>query len=110
MAFPDTTWHAAHQHTTDPDELTTLGVHAHHVAPAIAEIFYRQAADAGLTGAMLDLGNLLADAGRVDEAEHFYRQAADAGLTGAMLNLGVLREAQAECTGEGGSDVSAGRE
>ncbi|MGW5931082.1 tetratricopeptide repeat protein, partial [Streptomyces anulatus] len=88
--IPDTTWHAAHQHAADPDELMTLGVHAHHVAPAIAEVLYRQAADAGITGAMLDLGNLLADAGRVDEAEHFYRQAADAGNTGGMLNLGNL--------------------
>ncbi|MFH9655632.1 hypothetical protein ACH4MT_32695, partial [Streptomyces anulatus] len=66
--------------------------------------------DAGITGAMLDLGNLLADAGRVDEAEHFYRQAADAGNTGATNHLGVLREAQAERTGEGSSDISAGRE
>ncbi|MEV5856927.1 tetratricopeptide repeat protein [Streptomyces anulatus] len=87
---PDTTWHTALQHTTDPDELLTLGFHAHKAAPVIAENIYRLAADAGHTGATANLGNLLAEAGRTDEAEAAFRLAADAGHTGATANLGLL--------------------
>ncbi|MER6020683.1 hypothetical protein [Streptomyces anulatus] len=47
----------------------TLGTHAHHVAPIIAEDIYRQAADAGDADAMVNLGLLLAEAGRTGEAE-----------------------------------------
>ncbi|MFI2360810.1 tetratricopeptide repeat protein, partial [Streptomyces anulatus] len=87
---PDTTWHAALQHTTDSDELMALGVHAHRVAPVIAESVYRRAADAGHTNAMNNLGLLLATEGRTDEAEVIYCRAADAGQIDAMNNLGAL--------------------
>ncbi|MFF0198745.1 sel1 repeat family protein (plasmid) [Streptomyces anulatus] len=89
-SVPDITWHTALQHTTDPDELTTLGYHAHEAAPVIAEVFYRQAVDAGNVIAGFNLGLLLAEAGRADEAEGFYRRAAEAGHCGAMVNLGNL--------------------
>ncbi|WP_405462211.1 sel1 repeat family protein [Streptomyces anulatus] len=88
--IPDTTWHAALQHATEPDDLATLGFHAHHVAPVIAEDFYRQAADVGHTGAMINLAALLARAGHTDEAEQFLRRAAGTGHTDAMNNLGLL--------------------
>ncbi|WP_331758970.1 tetratricopeptide repeat protein [Streptomyces anulatus] len=88
--IPDTTWHTALRHAVDPDELMTLGVHAHDDAPIIAESVYRRAADAAHIDAMFNLGVLLADAGRADEAESFYRQAAAAGNSDAKVNLGNL--------------------
>ncbi|MFE1824197.1 tetratricopeptide repeat protein, partial [Streptomyces anulatus] len=88
--IPDTTWHAALQHAVDPDELMILGAHAHYDAPIIAESFYRQAVDAGDTYAMSNLGVLLAETGRAEEAESFFRTAADDGHTDAMSNLGLL--------------------
>ncbi|MFJ2436091.1 tetratricopeptide repeat protein [Streptomyces anulatus] len=88
--IPDTTWHAALQHATGADDLATLGFHAHHVAPVIAEDFYRQAADVGHTGAMINLAALLARAGHTDEAEQFLRRAVGTGHTDAMNNLGLL--------------------
>ncbi|WP_051870777.1 tetratricopeptide repeat protein [Streptomyces anulatus] len=87
---PDTTWHAAFQHTTDSEDLTRLGLHAHDVAPGIAELFYRRAAEAGDTDGMFNLGILLADAGRREEAEAVYRRAAEAAHPDAMVNLGAL--------------------
>ncbi|MFH9370528.1 tetratricopeptide repeat protein [Streptomyces anulatus] len=88
--IPGTTWQAALQHATEPEDLATLGFHAHHVAPVIAEDFYRQAADVGHTGAMINLAALLARAGHTDEAEQFLRRAAGTGHTDAMNNLGLL--------------------
>jgi tetratricopeptide (TPR) repeat protein len=44
-----------------------------------AEQWYRRAADAGDTGAMVNLGVLLKDQGKGDEAEQWFRRAADAG-------------------------------
>ncbi|MEU8672924.1 tetratricopeptide repeat protein, partial [Streptomyces anulatus] len=88
--IPDTTWRNALQHTTDAEDLMTLGIHAHDVAPVIAESIYRQACDAGHAGAMNSLGVLLDGAGRADEAEPLYRQAVAAGDVDAMFNLGLL--------------------
>ncbi|MER6021899.1 tetratricopeptide repeat protein [Streptomyces anulatus] len=87
---PDTTWHTALQHATDTNDVATLGFHAHHVSPVIAEDFYRQAADVGHTGAMINLAALLTRAGHTDEAEQFLRRAASTGHTDAMNNLGLL--------------------
>jgi TPR repeat protein len=66
-----------------------------------AEQWFRSAADAGDTGAMVNLGVLLSDQDKEDEAEQWFRRAADAGDTDAMVNLGVLlkdrgKEAEAE--------------
>ncbi|MET8705078.1 tetratricopeptide repeat protein, partial [Streptomyces californicus] len=87
--LPDTTWYTALEHAA-PDELFTLGLHAQHVAPAVAETIYRRAADAGDTDAMSLLGMLLAEHDRDAEAEPFLRRAADAGDTDAMSVLGML--------------------
>ncbi|WP_406119712.1 tetratricopeptide repeat protein [Streptomyces anulatus] len=87
---PDATWHTALRHTTDTDDLAIIGFHAHYVAPGIAEASYRRAIDAGHVGAMVNLGVLLAGAGRKDEAERFHRRAADTGHTDAMNNLALL--------------------
>ncbi|NYS17311.1 sel1 repeat family protein [Streptomyces sp. SJ1-7] len=87
---PDTTWLTALQHTTNADQLTTIGIHAHEAAPGIAESSYRRAVEAGHTDALFNLGILLVEAGRGEEAEGFYRRAAEAGDTDAMVNLGNL--------------------
>ncbi|MEU3622493.1 SAV_2336 N-terminal domain-related protein, partial [Amycolatopsis coloradensis] len=70
---------------------------------AEAEQAYRDAAAAGNTDALYNLGVLLASQpGREAEAEQAYRDAAAAGNTHALYNLGVLlasqpgREAEAE--------------
>ncbi|WP_406119689.1 tetratricopeptide repeat protein [Streptomyces anulatus] len=89
-SVPDTTWHTALRHTTDIDDLTNIGVHAHYVAPAIAESFYRRAAEAGSADALNNLGLLLGRASRQEDAEHVFRQAADTGHAEAMCNLGAL--------------------
>jgi TPR repeat protein len=60
-----------------------------HYAP-IAERAIRRAAAAGITDAMSNLGVLLQDQGKHDEAEQWYRKAGDAENTNAMYNLGVL--------------------
>ncbi|KND26905.1 tetratricopeptide repeat protein [Streptomyces anulatus] len=39
---------------------------------------------------MVNLGVLLAETGRAEEAEASFRQAADAGHSNAMVNLGIL--------------------
>ncbi|MFE1889015.1 tetratricopeptide repeat protein [Streptomyces microflavus] len=88
--IPDTTWHTALQHTTDADNLTIIGIHAHKAAPGIAETSYRRAVEAGHTRAMFNLAHLLHQAGRGEEAEGFYRRAVEAGHTDAMYNLGHL--------------------
>jgi TPR repeat protein len=50
------------------------------------------AADAGDLDAAFNLGVLLEEAGRVEEAEQMCRRAADAGDMQAAFNLGVLLE------------------
>ncbi|WP_211348222.1 tetratricopeptide repeat protein [Saccharothrix texasensis] len=47
-------------------------------------------ADAGNTDALNNLGVLLAEQERADEAEDHFRRAIDAGNTDALNNLGVL--------------------
>ncbi|MFI8164490.1 tetratricopeptide repeat protein, partial [Streptomyces microflavus] len=88
--IPDTTWHTALQHTTNADDLTIIGIHAHEAAPGIAETSYRRAVEAGSADAMVNLALLLAEMGRGEEAEGFYRRAVEAGHTGAMFNLALL--------------------
>jgi TPR repeat protein len=53
---------------------------------------YEQAVDLGDTGAIFNLGVLLAGSDP-DEARRRYEQAADLGHTGAMFNLGAMLEA-----------------
>ncbi|MET7584991.1 tetratricopeptide repeat protein, partial [Streptomyces microflavus] len=88
--IPDTTWHTALQNTTNADELTIIGIHAHEAAPGIAETSYRRAIEAGSVYAVFNLGILLAEAGRGEEAEGFYRQAAEAGHTDARFALALV--------------------
>ena len=64
-----------------------------HQSP-ITERATRKAADGGYTGAMYNLGVLLGQEGRHDEAEEWYRKAAKAGDTDAMTNLGILLHEQ----------------
>ncbi|MET8078566.1 hypothetical protein [Streptomyces sp. NPDC005303] len=52
--------------------------------------FRKAATNAGHPAAAVNLGNLLADAGRAEETEQAYRQALDAGRPDAAVDLGVL--------------------
>ncbi|CAM3464577.1 protein kinase domain-containing protein [Stackebrandtia soli] len=54
-----------------------------------AEKWFRKAAEAGHTGAMVDLGLLVWERD-IDSAEGWFRKAADAGEKWAMFNLGIL--------------------
>jgi len=59
-----------------------------HRAP-ITECAIRKAADDGNVTAMSNLGALLDEQGKKDQAEQWYRRAADAGNAGAMFNFGL---------------------
>ncbi|MBX9387641.1 tetratricopeptide repeat protein [Streptomonospora halotolerans] len=62
-----------------------------------AESWFRQAVDAGHTGAMCNLGMALSDQpGKEGEAETWYRRAITAGSVAAMTNLGVLLSARGD--------------
>jgi TPR repeat protein len=66
-----------------------LGYHYFHDHddPATAERFYRVAIGAGEIHAFNNLGRILGDQGRDDEAETLYRQGVEAGDTKAAANL-----------------------
>ncbi|WAU82394.1 tetratricopeptide repeat protein [Streptomyces sp. Qhu-G9] len=82
-------WQTALDHAADEDERFTIGVHAFDRAPHIAEAAWRPLAPHS-PGAAFNLGILLSDAGRVEEAEQLYRQAMNAGHTDSAFNLGNL--------------------
>ncbi|WP_244252639.1 tetratricopeptide repeat protein [Micromonospora antibiotica] len=93
IPVPDQVWNTLLTIATTP-QAATIGTHAYFTQRLdIAEQAWRTAADTGDTGAMFNLGVLLAQLGdRQEEAEQWYRRAADAGHTRAMSNLGVLLE------------------
>ena len=77
----------------EPIDLTAIGVTAYNVKDIdTSEKAFRKAAVAGFTAAMNNLGLLLAESGRVEEAQHWYRLAAQAGHIRAMHNLGLLEK------------------
>ncbi|WP_405835063.1 tetratricopeptide repeat protein [Streptomyces sp. NBC_00105] len=82
-------WQSALDHAAEDEERLTIGVHAAATAPHIAEAAWRPLAR-HFTRAAMNLGVLLAKAGRNEEAEKVYRQAANAGDTAAAVNLGFL--------------------
>ncbi|CAL9610161.1 tetratricopeptide repeat protein [Nocardiopsis dassonvillei] len=90
--LPDAVWHAALDAATDQDRFT-IGVTAQRAEQTdIAETAWCPLAEQGNTDAMLYLGNLLANVGRVEEAEEWYRKAAEQGLTHATVSLGFMLE------------------
>ncbi|MGW7126585.1 tetratricopeptide repeat protein, partial [Streptomyces sp. NPDC054901] len=82
-------WQSALDHAADEEEHLTIGVHAADTAPHIAEAAWRPLAR-HITSAAFNLGILLTETGRNEEAVELFRQAADAGDTEAAVNLGVL--------------------
>ncbi|MDL4818541.1 serine/threonine-protein kinase [Actinomadura opuntiae] len=78
--------------------MNNLGVLVEETDPQEAMRWYRHAAEAedseedGRSSAMANLGRLLAESGRTDEAADWLRAAAEAGDADAMNNLGVLLE------------------
>ncbi len=59
-----------------------------------AILWYEKAANEGDAEAMSNLGTLLIQQERPDEAREWFQRAADAGVTAAMLNLGLLYSMQ----------------
>src|SRR3712207_8530365 len=55
---------------------------------------YRKAIELGHAGAYFNLGVLLADQQRLEEAEQMFRKAIELGHAGAYYNLGVLLKNQ----------------
>ncbi|MFI8234924.1 tetratricopeptide repeat protein, partial [Streptomyces sp. NPDC085900] len=93
-------WQTAVDHAIDYADRFTIGVHAYSPAPHMAEAAWKPLAE-HMPSAAYNLGILLDEAGREQEAEEVYRRAMDAGHTGAAYNLGVLlagagRSAEAE--------------
>ncbi|GAB2521096.1 hypothetical protein GCM10026982_55110 [Nocardiopsis aegyptia] len=89
--LPDAVWHTAVDVATDR-ERSTVGITAFLAERAdIAETAWRPLAEQGDVRVMFSLGVLLAEAGRVEEAEDWYRKAiAQDGDTAAMVSLGNL--------------------
>ncbi|GAA1789832.1 hypothetical protein GCM10009712_41500 [Pseudarthrobacter sulfonivorans] len=91
--IPDFFWDKALR-IADIDAAFSVGIAAYERGDMAAAVrAFHQAATAGNTGAMLNLGILLED--QLDppdlgQARRWYEQAATAGHTGAMLNLGNL--------------------
>ena len=95
--LPKPTWRAIAVELTSRqslDELTTVGITAYrtHADSATAEHLLHLAADTGHAEAANNLGVLLEQSGRAEEAERWYRAAADTGHAEAANNLGVLLE------------------
>ncbi|MFF3215595.1 tetratricopeptide repeat protein [Streptomyces sp. NPDC002886] len=82
-------WQSAPNYAADEEENFTIGVHAADTAPHIAEAAWRPLAQ-HVASAAFNLGLLLSETGRSEEAQEMYRQAVAAGNTDAAVNLGVL--------------------
>ncbi|MGY0231032.1 tetratricopeptide repeat protein [Longispora urticae] len=75
----------------DPDTAYSVGIRAHNAAQTtVAEMAWRQAANANHTGANYNLGAMLFERGELAEAEEFYRRAATDRNVEAMNNLGAM--------------------
>ncbi|MEV8021364.1 tetratricopeptide repeat protein [Streptomyces sp. NPDC086554] len=77
-------------HARDDADRFNIALFAGVAAPQLSEAVWRPQAEAGDTLAMVNLGTVLAAAGRLDEAEELYRRALDAGDMVAADNLGLL--------------------
>ncbi|MFD9270926.1 tetratricopeptide repeat protein [Streptomyces goshikiensis] len=82
-------WQSAMDHALDEEEQFMIGVHAYVTAPHIAEAAWRPLAQHN-TNAAVNLGLLLAQTGRTEEAEEKLRQASDTGNINATAALGTL--------------------
>ncbi|MFC0530818.1 tetratricopeptide repeat protein [Phytohabitans kaempferiae] len=74
------------------EAMLNLGLLLHKRNQPEAEYWYRQAADAGATFAMVRIGILSEEANRLNDAESWYRRAVEAGERHALPVLGWLRE------------------
>ncbi|WP_405056067.1 sel1 repeat family protein [Kribbella sp. NBC_01505] len=97
-AVPSRAWDVIADELADaPIDLTGLAVMLHESGdPLKAERLFRVAADAGISGAMYNLGIGLVERGELVEAERWFRVAADAGFPAAMYNLGILLAGRGE--------------
>ncbi|MEU2561458.1 tetratricopeptide repeat protein [Streptomyces longispororuber] len=87
------TWFQALGAARDLDAMFTVALNATRHAPSIGACLWRALADAGVTRAANNLGVVLADLGRHEEAERVYRTQADPEDAAVLLNLGNLLSA-----------------
>ncbi|MFF0747100.1 tetratricopeptide repeat protein [Streptomyces sp. NPDC004111] len=87
--IPNPVWETALNHATNENDRHNIALHASTAAPHIAEATWRPLAQHN-AGAAHNLGFLLAELGRLEEAERWYHRAAEAGQADAANNLGVL--------------------
>jgi TPR repeat protein len=81
--------------------MANLGVLLQDQDPAAARTWYEQAAAAGHTGAMVNLGGLLAglEPPDLDETHHWWKKGADGGDTAAMVNLSPVLAVEGDLDG-----------
>ncbi|MFB6638082.1 tetratricopeptide repeat protein [Streptomyces chartreusis] len=85
-----TVWESLVEWAT-PEACLPIGTRAYYVdMPVIAAAAWKRAADAGIAGAMFNLGFLLDTQGEAEGARTWYTRAAEAGESRAMFNLGNL--------------------
>ncbi|MGQ4712769.1 tetratricopeptide repeat protein [Streptomyces anulatus] len=83
-------WLQAMGGAEDLDGMFAVALSANSRAPSIAVLLWRAMADAGIYRAANNLGVVLADLGRHEEAERVYRTKADIQDASVLLNLGNL--------------------
>ncbi|MFH8452831.1 tetratricopeptide repeat protein [Streptomyces fungicidicus] len=97
---PDSFWTAARDHAAGTADLEALAEAADHRGRhRIAADLYQRAADAGGTGALLELAWRRGRAGDLDGAEQLYQRAIDAGDTVALTELAQLRQRAGDLDG-----------
>jgi hypothetical protein len=97
---PDSFWTAAREHAASTADLEALAEAADHRGHhRIAADLYQRAADAGGTGALLELAWRRGRTGDLDGAEQLYRRAINAGDTAALTELAQLRQRAGDLDG-----------
>ncbi|MFF5573133.1 hypothetical protein [Streptomyces luteogriseus] len=90
---PESFWHAAHLHLTDPDDFVKLARQAYsRLRLRWAERLWRKAAEAGDTAALTRVAQMRDDLGDSAEAELLWQEAAAAGNGEALAHLAHCRE------------------
>ncbi|MFK8906773.1 tetratricopeptide repeat protein [Streptomyces sp. YS-3] len=83
-------WFQAIEGADDLNDMFAVALNANSSAPSIAVLLWQAMANAGIRRAANNLGVILADMGRYEEAERVYRTQADMEDASVLLNLGNL--------------------
>ncbi|WP_413101037.1 tetratricopeptide repeat protein [Streptomyces sp. Inha503] len=88
--IPSSVWGAALAYATSDSERFIIGVNASRAAPDVALSAWRPLADNGVAAAEFNVGVLLRELGKAEEAELWLRRALASGYSDAAINLGIL--------------------